>query len=1040
MPNTKEEKIIPEPSPTGEVLYNPTTGEPISTGVTPTGTATGGANQPYSVITGNGATPSTAQPPANNPTPITTPSSGSAGGMSAKSYAQWLYSQSLNLASEQRKQVVDASEITRKRSIADANSSYMKSLATYGQNAEKMASMGLSGSGYGEYLTSQAYAQKRSTVQNANALHLKTEKEAIYQEKVAKQEALSTYHANMLQAQAEQNNAYNSLLSAASSGSSIESIMASGQWGLLSADQQTQIKNIAQSNSFKLRIDGGESIEDIMADANYNTLSADAQQSLQNYYQTKQKNDANAAATAYTNFINLLSSGTPLTSIQGMPYYNLMTRDQIAEFESIEAYNTAIAKLRAGVPLSEIETSELWSIMNEKDRNILKGEAEKIAQEIAQDKFETANNYDEYVSRAISSILSGQRNLSHIMEDEYYKQGIQSGNLTEQDIKNIESAAKFREYYNKIDTDVESFVEFSKTDEFNNLDEEYKNKLEENAKNAAFDKLKGMLEDKSIDEIESEHADLWALLGADEENELKEMSKGISEDKIKQQQGNHATLRDLIKEGMSVDSIKKYYPNLYNDLGEVYKNDLASYEAALTIIDELASSNGKTLADIQTENPDLWNLVKDTEYAKDVEKAAKNDEITEAETSDTTYNELWNMFTGTQESYDHIKNTAKWNNLNAYDKATFEREASKAIEDKNKAEAVKSVSNMITAGRTWDEIQGSDEYKLLTEDQQSMAWQAHYEMVDDVYDDFMEDAEKGISNEDDPRYSLLSTEQKDRINDEIERYNENQRLYEDEVKNKEYTDIEKSILNGDFKSFTQLEYATKFLDDEDKKEKLFDLLAEDFASKYRMAENADAIITTMRNQGHSEDDAKRVVKVWQNQNLNQYLQYKNQNPDAYASVAEVEEEIANGKLPKNAIQELRAIGLINDKYSSSKELSDAYRNGEISASDYILDMGDPSQNTTVDFNITKLQNGEDDRFYLYIENDDPRRLKTGSKVTESSLKNALDRLAPNANRNGFKLVVYEGQLYLYTDAGWMGVTSYDADVDETVARIISHGK
>lgn len=1037
MPNTKERKIVPEPSPTGEVLYNPTTGEPISAGVTPTGAATGGTNQPYSVITGEGGTPSPSNPPANNPTPITTPSSGSAGGMSAKSYAQWLYSQSLNLASEQRKQLVDASEITRKRSIADANSSYMKSLATYGQNAEKMASMGLSGSGYGEYLTSQAYAQKRSTVQNANAQHLATEKEAIYQEKVAKQEALSTYHANMLQAQAEQNNAYNSLLSAASSGASIESIMASGQWGLLGADQQTQIKNIAQSNSFKLRIDGGESIEDIMADANYNTLSADAQQSLKNYYQTKQKNDANAAATAYTNFINLLSNRTPLASIQGMPYYDLMTQDQIAVFESIEAYNTANAQLLGGKPLDEIKAdTELWSKLSTKDAAQLEIDAETIAQ----NKLETENNYDNYVSDAISDILSGQRNLSQIMEDAYYKQGIQNGNLSEQDIKNIESAAKFREYYNKIDTDVESFVEFSKTEEFNNLDEEYKNELKAQAKNAAFDKLEGMLEDKSIDEIKSEHADLWALLGADKENELEEKSKGISEDKIKQHQENHATLHGFIKNGMSVDSIQKLYPNLYNDLGEVYKKDLESYEAALTIIDELASSNGKTLADIQTENPDLWDLVKDTDYANDIENAAENDAITEAETSDTTFAELWDMFTGTQESYDHIKNTAKWNKLDADDKATFEREASKAIEDTNKANAATSVTNMITAGRTWDEIQGSDEYKLLTEDQQSVAWQAHHDMVDDVYDDFMEDAEKGISNEDDPRYSLLSTEQKDRINDEIERYNENQRLYEDEVKNKEYTDIEKSILNGDFKSFTQLEYATKFLDDEDKKEKLFDLLAEDFASKYRMAENADAIITTMRNQGHSEDDAKRVVKVWQNQNLNQYLQYKNQNPDAYASVAEVEEEIANGKLPKNAIQELRAIGLINDKYSSSKALSDAYRNGEISASDYILDMGDPSQNTTVDFNITQLQNGEDDRFYLYIENDDPRRLKTGAKVTDNSLKNALDRLAPNANRNGFKLVVYEGHLYLYTDTGWKGVTSYDADVDETVARIISHGK
>lgn len=706
MPNTKEKKIVPDPSPTGEVLYNPTTGEPISAGVTPTGAATGGTNQPYSVITGEGGTPSPSNPPANNPTPITTPSSGTAGGMSAKSYAQWLYSQSLSLASEQRKQLVDASEITRKRSIADANSSYMKSLATYGQNAEKIASMGLSGSGYGEYLTSQAYAQKRSTVQNANAQHLATEKEAIYQEKVAKQEALSTYHANMLQAQAEQNNAYNSLLSAASSGASIESIMASGQWGLLGADQQTQIKNMAQSNSFKLRIDGGESIEDIMADANYNTLSADAQQSLKNYYQTKQKNDANAAATAYTNFINLLSNRTPLASIQGMPYYDLMTQDQIAVFESIEAYNTANAQLLGGKPLDEIKAdTELWSKLSTKDAAQLEIDAETIAQ----NKFDTASNYDKYVSGAISDILSGQRNLSQIMEDEYYKQGIQNGNLTEQDIKNIESAAKFREYYNKIDTDVESFVEFSKTDEFNNLDEEYKNELKENAKNAAFDKLEGMLEDKSIDEIESEHADLWALLGEDEKNELKETSKGISEDKIKQQQENHTTLLGLIEGGMSVDSIKKYYPNLYNDLGDVYKDDLASFDAANKIKDILDNSIGTTLDDIKKDNKDLWDKVAGTQYEKDIADYATGDASNEGFNSDAAYDELLKRWKSGNYTADVIRGQEIYKHLNKSDLDELEKTIAY---DTNK----KTVETRIANGDDWRTIVNSKEYKGLNAD------------------------------------------------------------------------------------------------------------------------------------------------------------------------------------------------------------------------------------------------------------------------------------------------------------------------------------
>ena len=48
--------------------------------------------------------------------------------------------------------------------VRQANLEYQKGLATYGQNAEKMAKSGLVGSGYGEYLTGIAYQGKQSAV------------------------------------------------------------------------------------------------------------------------------------------------------------------------------------------------------------------------------------------------------------------------------------------------------------------------------------------------------------------------------------------------------------------------------------------------------------------------------------------------------------------------------------------------------------------------------------------------------------------------------------------------------------------------------------------------------------------------------------------------------------------------------------------------------------------------------------------------------------------------------------------------------------
>ena len=74
------------------------------------------------------------------------------------------------LIDEQKQAALQNAETARQRSIADARSSYEQNKATHGANAEALAAMGLSGSGYSDYINSQAYAQQRADTQNANAV------------------------------------------------------------------------------------------------------------------------------------------------------------------------------------------------------------------------------------------------------------------------------------------------------------------------------------------------------------------------------------------------------------------------------------------------------------------------------------------------------------------------------------------------------------------------------------------------------------------------------------------------------------------------------------------------------------------------------------------------------------------------------------------------------------------------------------------------------------------------------------------------------
>lgn len=83
--------------------------------------------------------------------------------------SQKYYEYAVSAAERNREAALRAAETARQRETVDAGTAYSTALATYGANAEKLAGMGLTGSGYGDYLTGRAYAAMRAETQDANA-------------------------------------------------------------------------------------------------------------------------------------------------------------------------------------------------------------------------------------------------------------------------------------------------------------------------------------------------------------------------------------------------------------------------------------------------------------------------------------------------------------------------------------------------------------------------------------------------------------------------------------------------------------------------------------------------------------------------------------------------------------------------------------------------------------------------------------------------------------------------------------------------------
>lgn len=88
-------------------------------------------------------------------------------------------------------------ESDRQKGVRNAGNAYEQNKASYGSNAEALRRMGLSGSGYSDYLESSAYAASRSEIGAINAGATESARAANSETEKNKFDALNTYNANI---------------------------------------------------------------------------------------------------------------------------------------------------------------------------------------------------------------------------------------------------------------------------------------------------------------------------------------------------------------------------------------------------------------------------------------------------------------------------------------------------------------------------------------------------------------------------------------------------------------------------------------------------------------------------------------------------------------------------------------------------------------------------------------------------------------------------------------------------------------------------
>ena len=165
----------------------------------------------------NGASPNTVPSVDNGVTlkpvnTVDTEKSVDAGSTLPMTYEEYILSIKSNADNMYKQQIADA-ELQRQKEVIAANNAYNSSRVNSGANAAALSAMGLSRSGYSDYLESQAYAQK----QGAANLAYQNKQSAINQAQSIKnnayQQADGLYADYLGQQEVNKNNAYANIYS-----------------------------------------------------------------------------------------------------------------------------------------------------------------------------------------------------------------------------------------------------------------------------------------------------------------------------------------------------------------------------------------------------------------------------------------------------------------------------------------------------------------------------------------------------------------------------------------------------------------------------------------------------------------------------------------------------------------------------------------------------------------------------------------------------------------------------------------------------------
>lgn len=299
----------------------------------------------------------------------------------------------------QRQQAYTNADVERERSVVDARSSYEQNKASYGANAEAMAGMGLTGSGYGDYINSQAYAQQRAETQQANAQAAAVKRDADYAEGQSKLEADTDYLQNKHTAESQYaERMYDLDLSYQQNKLSADQTLEDSKYAAESNRRQTETdaETAHGENVYNAESQYADRIYDIDTTYATNKANADTQKSAMDYEaKTNERNSKYEADQAYTE--NKYAADTSYSE-------NIANAEASARADNLAANQTADAgKFNADMSYRE-------NILNN-DNTIGAYRQQKEEEETAKAEEETS-----YARAAYTEFLSGANSGSYTAE------------------------------------------------------------------------------------------------------------------------------------------------------------------------------------------------------------------------------------------------------------------------------------------------------------------------------------------------------------------------------------------------------------------------------------------------------------------------------------------------------------------------------------------------------------------------------------------------------------------------------------------------